>query len=1358
MRIRTLVNVAVVIVLILGAYAGPTNTTSADDSCGWVTIGGDIYRTSYTKTDCGPDMSDFGVFWKREVGSSFDSSPVVTDDSVYCASANGWLYRFEIETSTMLWQTQIDDCVINTPALYNNQLFVVSEYGRVVCVNPENGEIIWSKSIQGEVSASPLVYMDKLFIGKHSSTMYCLSTADGLALWLSKADAMITSSATVCGDGVVAGSANGSITKFDVKDGIRSWTKTLDSPVSVAPVCEGETIYVALSEGDIASLNGTTGDILWKEHISDSISTKPVLADDKLIIVSSDGTVSCIGKDDGKNIWQTKLDSDSVVSSPVATGSHIFIGGNDGLLSCLDIGSGKIVNSLDLVYPIYSSPAISDKKIFVGTTNGEMFSLGKTPEPGKEPKPAPDPVVEPSVVMHGRNIQLIWKRYGYRPVETHEGNIFAVYQIMGGEKKFGFKDVVLEYFDKRNGKNLWNYETTIGADFDDKFGHLFVAKNGKLYTSIIGDHQDTRPENYWYTIVRYDMMTKKRDWMTGTRINTAPDCPASLRVLEGKVYVGDCTGQLYCLDANTGFELWKTNTDYTQDYQTFLGAYTDEYLYWVNTELNCLDRVTGKKLWAFDSLAPDVSGNPIVWANKLIVASRGFQLDIINCINRHNGERFWSYDANGRIGCFRMFDEILIFEEYDEGEEHPDIVGFDLNTQKEIWRIDSDKYKTSVGYKFKELIDETYYITGTEDETSFVAAVDPRTGKELWTFPIAEPAKRMLIDEDRYYASSGGKVFYIEGESSTYCYGLTPKHDDDVIIDPDPEPLPEPEPEPEPEPDPIPPPGENPEVKPRTFDPCGWSVSRGNRSGSGSISDQCAPLEGELETLWVYDDGIVTTDPVIGYGRVYFTTDTGDRASQNLLCISLDTKRVIWQREIPGSDNSYLSLTPEAVCVGSSDGNFYLYDQDDGRRLFKFGYPYHPSYLAPSVSTNNKVLFVSHHISSMLDVNRLHCYDKTIDEVLWKFEDVNPKQQPLIHDGVVVTLTKDDRIVGINLATGKQLWITKEDTLFGSPIASNGCVFARANGKRLYAFDVYTGELIWYHRMEKNLLLPTDFLACDGKNVYVIADNQMLCIDAKNGEIVWRQRKPYDINNGLVISESRIFTTLDGRMVVLDSETGNTLYDSQFLASKLVIASGKILTINGRKLVCYKNKTPELIEPDPDPEPVDKGEDEEKKPIVLKYTLGSIVYTVDDQVNTMNVEPQVAYGRTMLPARYVVEPLGGEVLWDGTERKVTCIVPKKDINPHEERPPIVSERDNSDKGIISDETGDDEESVVVELWIGKNMAKVDGVEVAIDENTSVVPNIISGRTMVPMRFIAESLGCEVEWIAESKMIILTYSR
>ncbi|MGB9749849.1 MAG: copper amine oxidase N-terminal domain-containing protein, partial [Caldisericia bacterium] len=89
----------------------------------------------------------------------------------------------------------------------------------------------------------------------------------------------------------------------------------------------------------------------------------------------------------------------------------------------------------------------------------------------------------------------------------------------------------------------------------------------------------------------------------------------------------------------------------------------------------------------------------------------------------------------------------------------------------------------------------------------------------------------------------------------------------------------------------------------------------------------------------------------------------------------------------------------------------------------------------------------------------------------------------------------------------------------------------------------------------------------------------------------------------------------------------------------------------------------------------------------------------------------------------IVEPLGGEITWDPTEKKVTILFNNK----------------------------------LIELWIGKNIAKVNGIITSIDlSNPKVVPMIIQGRTMLPIRFVAENLGCKVEWDANTKVITIIY--
>ena len=109
----------------------------------------------------------------------------------------------------------------------------------------------------------------------------------------------------------------------------------------------------------------------------------------------------------------------------------------------------------------------------------------------------------------------------------------------------------------------------------------------------------------------------------------------------------------------------------------------------------------------------------------------------------------------------------------------------------------------------------------------------------------------------------------------------------------------------------------------------------------------------------------------------------------------------------------------------------------------------------------------------------------------------------------------------------------------------------------------------------------------------------------------------------------------------------------------------------------------------------------------------------------MDSPPVIKNNRTLLPIRAIIESLGGTVSWDATERKVTVSLGSTNI----------------------------------ELWIGKSIAKVNGVDTPIDSsNPKVVPEIINSRTMLPLRFVTESLGCSVDWNATTKTITIKYPK
>jgi hypothetical protein len=229
-------------------------------------------------------------------------------------------------------------------------------------------------------------------------------------------------------------------------------------------------------------------------------------------------------------------------------------------------------------------------------------------------------------------------------------------------------------------------------------------------------------------------------------------------------------------------------------------------------------------------------------------------------------------------------------------------------------------------------------------------------------------------------------------------------------------------------------------------------------------------------------------------------------------------------------------------------------------------------------------------------------------------------------------------------------------------------------------------------------------------------------LDTDTGDSLWRNRESLDRDNGLIVWGDRIFASKNGKMIILSASTGEIIKETELLASRMVIADGRIITTVGKDVVCYKPY--EKNDTTPGNGNVHQEEPQIKDETILKFKIGNTQYTVNSDNKSMDVAPDVYSGRTMLPARYVLEPLGGQTSWDGTQRKVRCTLG----------------------------------NITVDMWIGGPIAVINGEEKQIDEeNTEVVPAIKKGRTMVPMRFLAESIGCEVEWFRDTKEIILTYT-
>ena len=128
---------------------------------------------------------------------------------------------------------------------------------------------------------------------------------------------------------------------------------------------------------------------------------------------------------------------------------------------------------------------------------------------------------------------------------------------------------------------------------------------------------------------------------------------------------------------------------------------------------------------------------------------------------------------------------------------------------------------------------------------------------------------------------------------------------------------------------------------------------------------------------------------------------------------------------------------------------------------------------------------------------------------------------------------------------------------------------------------------------------------------------------------------------------------------------------------------------------------------------------------ILVLRVGSPAMKVGSSSVVLDAPPVIVEGRTLVPIRVVVESLGGTVAWDAVSQTVTVLLG----------------------------------GTRLKLVIGKSSALVNGKSTLIDNtNPKVVPRILNSRTMLPLRFVAESLGADVQWEASTQTITITYPK
>ncbi len=123
----------------------------------------------------------------------------------------------------------------------------------------------------------------------------------------------------------------------------------------------------------------------------------------------------------------------------------------------------------------------------------------------------------------------------------------------------------------------------------------------------------------------------------------------------------------------------------------------------------------------------------------------------------------------------------------------------------------------------------------------------------------------------------------------------------------------------------------------------------------------------------------------------------------------------------------------------------------------------------------------------------------------------------------------------------------------------------------------------------------------------------------------------------------------------------------------------------------------------------------------VKIYIGKPVAYVNGTEKPLDQPPVIMNNRTMVPIRFVSEAMGANVQWNGKERTVTITLGKN----------------------------------IAMLKIDDVKAQANGYDVYLDAAPTIIAK--TSRTVVPVRFVAETLGMDVSWNGKERSVTIKYS-
>lgn len=308
------------------------------------------------------------IKWKFHTAGLVISSPAVANGIIYFGSTDGNVYALDLESGIQKWKFETKARVTSSPAVDAGLVYFESYDGNLYAVDAITGQLQWKFQTAGE----------RRFEAKH------IHGIQPLAEIMPDVFDVYLSSPTVWKGAVYFGSGDGNVYALDEHSGTLRWSFQTGDVVHASPAVADGTLFIGSWDSYFYALDASTGKEKWRfktgtdaqNYNQVGIQSSASVMGGVVYFGCRDSNFYALDAVTGRKKWSFNNKGSWVITSPaVRDGKAYFATSDSHLFYAFDALTGNPIFSLDLKWPMFSSPAIAGNTLYIGSHQGKLIAI-----------------------------------------------------------------------------------------------------------------------------------------------------------------------------------------------------------------------------------------------------------------------------------------------------------------------------------------------------------------------------------------------------------------------------------------------------------------------------------------------------------------------------------------------------------------------------------------------------------------------------------------------------------------------------------------------------------------------------------------------------------------------------------------------------------------------------------------------------------------------------------------------------------------------------------------------------------------------------------------------------------------------